>query len=238
MGMMGISKRSGGNIRLFSLAFSIAVHAVFLIIVAVNIKGTVVSEPKHETAPIRLVNIQEYSPPPVLKPEVARKPIVKVEKENIVKKEEIVDFTITENVVETEQTTEDVPVIEEIQAEDAKGSVSGGETAGEDTGDRAGSAQAAADAAAYIKENFNYIQRRIKNNLVYPSQARRTGIQGTVELLFTIEYDGQVNSMSVYKSSGQAVLDQAALEALSRSAPFRPPKNRVKIIIPVTFTLR
>jgi protein TonB len=233
---MGISKRTNGKIRLFSLAFSVAVHAVFLIIFAVNIKNTVVSETKLETAPIRLVNIEEYAPPPAPKPEVARKPIVKAENKNIVKK---VEAAITENVIETEQTTEEnVNVIEEtatedIQAEDTQGSVSGGETAGEDTGARSAEA-----VAAYIKENFNYIQRRIKSNLVYPSQARRAGIQGTVELLFTIEYDGQVNSMSVYKSSGQDVLDQAALETLSRSAPFRPPKNRVKIVIPVTFTLR
>jgi protein TonB len=95
------------------------------------------------------------------------------------------------------------------------------------------------DGAVYIKKNYNYIQRRIKEKLVYPAEAKRAGFQGTVEAVFTVHTDGSVSGVFVRAGSGQALLDQAAVDAIYNAAPFRPPPPAaIKIAVPVSFKLR
>lgn len=53
----------------------------------------------------------------------------------------------------------------------------------------------------------------------YPSAARRERLHGSVETLFSIERDGRLVDVSVKTSSGQAVLDKAAVEAIRRAEP-------------------
>jgi protein TonB len=99
-------------------------------------------------------------------------------------------------------------------------------------------AQNAALTTAYIQKNFNYIQRRIRDKLVYPPQAKRTGVQGNAELLFTIHADGTVSDIRVRVSSGHELLDQAAIDAIYAAAPFRPAPVQARIAVPITFKLR
>jgi len=54
----------------------------------------------------------------------------------------------------------------------------------------------------------------------YPSSARRRGIEGLVEVGFTLIHDGAANQVSVLHGSGYAVLDHAALETVYRAQPF------------------
>jgi protein TonB len=96
----------------------------------------------------------------------------------------------------------------------------------------------AALVATYIRRNFTYIQRRIRDRLAYPSQARRAGIQGTVEIGFTIHRDGTVSAVAVLLSSGQEPLDQAAVAAVHAAAPFPAPPAQARLVIPVAFRLR
>ena len=56
---------------------------------------------------------------------------------------------------------------------------------------------------------------------VYPRQARRRGIEGVVVVRLRVADDGSVTSVRIGSSSGSDVLDQAALEAASRTS-FRP----------------
>jgi protein TonB len=92
--------------------------------------------------------------------------------------------------------------------------------------------------AEYVKRNYTYIQRRIRDRLVYPAAARRGGIQGVVEITFTIHEDGRVSGITVRKSSGQSVLDDAASATVNAAAPFPPPPAPARIAIPISFRLR
>jgi protein TonB len=94
-----------------------------------------------------------------------------------------------------------------------------------------------ADAARYVKENYNHVQRRILQELIYPSKARKTGVQGVVEVVFTININGSASDIEVRKSSGKPILDEEALRAVQSASPYRRPKNPVRIIIPVSFKL-
>lgn len=77
----------------------------------------------------------------------------------------------------------------------------------------------------------------------YPSSARDAGIQGTVRIRFLIGKDGHVESASVAASSGNAALDQAAVDAAYRWR-FSPAKDdqgrpvRCYASGPITFSLR
>lgn len=96
----------------------------------------------------------------------------------------------------------------------------------------------AALAETYVRRNFTYIQRRIRDRLIYPPQARRAGIQGTVEIGFTVHRDGSVSAVAALVSSGQETLDQAAVAAVRAAAPFPPPPEQARLSIPVAFRLR
>ena len=64
------------------------------------------------------------------------------------------------------------------------------------------------------------ILRQIRHDLTqyfyYPPHARRKGMQGTVLLSFGISGQGAVHDIRVVKSSGYAILDLAAQDAMQR----------------------
>jgi protein TonB len=91
---------------------------------------------------------------------------------------------------------------------------------------------------AYLQRNYEYIQRHIRDKLIYPPEARRSGIQGVAELSFVIHIDGQVSNVRITVSSGSETLDASAVEAIYSAAPFRPPPHQARLVIPVAFRLR
>ncbi|GMO21533.1 MAG: hypothetical protein Pg6A_08640 [Termitinemataceae bacterium] len=91
---------------------------------------------------------------------------------------------------------------------------------------------------AYIDNNYRAISRRIQNALVYPAQARRTGVEGRTEVAFILEAAGTVREVRLRRSSGSAILDEAACQTVSRAAPYPPPHAEIQLIIPVVFSLR
>jgi protein TonB len=92
--------------------------------------------------------------------------------------------------------------------------------------------------ANYVQRNFNYIQRRIQNKLKYPPEAKRSGIRGSTDVIFTIRRDGTVSDVSIQGTSGQELLDAAALEAVHAAAPFSAPPAEARIAITIVFSLR
>lgn len=68
--------------------------------------------------------------------------------------------------------------------------------------------------APYMRE----LQRQIRSNWVPP----KFDFSARVILVFTIEKDGRLSKSAVYKSSGVAAADEAAIEALKKAAPFKP----------------
>lgn len=77
------------------------------------------------------------------------------------------------------------------------------------------------DVSAWYRDDWRKKVERI-GNLNYPDEARRNGIYGSLRLLVVIRSDGSIDTMTVLESSGQPVLDQAALNIVRLSAPFAP----------------
>ncbi len=77
------------------------------------------------------------------------------------------------------------------------------------------------DISAWYRDDWRKKVERI-GNLNYPEEARRNSIYGSLRLLVIIRSDGSIEKMAVLESSGQAVLDQAALNIVRLSAPFAP----------------
>lgn len=73
-------------------------------------------------------------------------------------------------------------------------------------------------AAAYI-ENFRQHVYRVGNQN-YPQEARAKGLKGDVVLNVIIEPSGKVKALKIVRSSGSAVLDEAAKESVRKAAPF------------------
>jgi len=59
-------------------------------------------------------------------------------------------------------------------------------------------------------------------NLNYPEQARRQKIFGKLQLSVSINKDGSVESVEVSRSSGQRLLDAAAVRIVKLAAPYAP----------------
>lgn len=78
--------------------------------------------------------------------------------------------------------------------------------------------------AAYMHGWFNRIER--VGNLNYPNEARLRHVHGDLLLTVGIDRDGAVKSIELVRSSGQPLLDQAAMRIVRLAAPFPPlPKD-------------
>ena len=81
------------------------------------------------------------------------------------------------------------------------------------------SARAAIDAA-YLAEWRQRVEE--VGNQYYPEASLRYGIYGSLSMLVTIRSSGQLEDIRILKSSGHAVLDEAAIRIVRLAAPFPP----------------
>lgn len=79
-------------------------------------------------------------------------------------------------------------------------------------------------------------QAALSQHLFYPPQAIALGLEGEVVLLLTLTDNGRLVSAAVARSSGHALLDQAALDAAQRIGAL--PGNPRQTLFPVSFRLR
>ncbi|KFX70601.1 energy transducer TonB [Pseudomonas taeanensis MS-3] len=77
------------------------------------------------------------------------------------------------------------------------------------------------DKGAWYKDEWRKKVERI-GNLNYPDDARRKQIYGSLRLLVSINRDGTLYEVQVLESSGQRLLDQAALRIVRLAAPYAP----------------
>jgi len=70
-----------------------------------------------------------------------------------------------------------------------------------------------------------------KQIYLYPPIAIRNGIQGVTKVVFKIMPDGNLQKISIRKSSGNIFLDKASLEAVSSATPFPYLKDPLKISV-------
>lgn len=72
--------------------------------------------------------------------------------------------------------------------------------------------------AWYVRNWINKVER--VGNINYPSEARQAGIHGTVRMLVVLRKDGTVKELQVLESSGNNLLDDAAIRIVRLAAPF------------------
>lgn len=77
----------------------------------------------------------------------------------------------------------------------------------------------------------------------YPRSAERRRQEGTVQVQFSIDRQGQLVDARIVRSSGHEALDAEALATLKRANPLPPPPDEihgdpVKVTTPVNFSLR
>ena len=93
------------------------------------------------------------------------------------------------------------------------------------------------EAAKFLKALESHISRYQR----YPEAARRDGVHGKVQLVFSMLRDGTVTDVRIESSSGYSVLDQAAIDTIRRAAPLpRIPAElpeRLDILFPTAFDL-
>jgi len=77
------------------------------------------------------------------------------------------------------------------------------------------------DKGAWYKDEWRKKVERV-GNLNYPAEARHKRIYGSLRLLVSINRDGTLYEVQVLESSGQPILDQAALRIVRLAAPYSP----------------
>ena len=82
----------------------------------------------------------------------------------------------------------------------------------------------------------------LKENMQYPEEAKKDGIEGRVLCKFVVEKDGSISGVRVLRSSGNESLDQEAVRVLSAMPNWTPGMQRgnpVRVLytVPVNFRL-
>ncbi|MDH4059100.1 MAG: energy transducer TonB [Cyclobacteriaceae bacterium] len=81
----------------------------------------------------------------------------------------------------------------------------------------------------------------VSENIRYPAQARRMGIQGKVFIEFVVDRDGSLTQFSVVKGIG-AGCDEEAVRIMQTAPPWEPGKQRgmpvrQRMVLPINFKL-
>lgn len=101
----------------------------------------------------------------------------------------------------------------------------------------------AADLSALRGLFTGKVRQRIANAKYYPRTARRRGMEGRPVIAFTLDKGGQLTKITLAQTSGYRLLDQAALEAVQRAAPYPeiPAELKTDILkfkLPISFALK
>ena len=73
-------------------------------------------------------------------------------------------------------------------------------------------------------------RRRVEavGNINYPVQARQQQVYGNVRMLIVLNASGQISETRIIQSSGESLLDQAAVDIVNLAAPFEPFPEELK----------
>ncbi len=75
-------------------------------------------------------------------------------------------------------------------------------------------------------------------NLNYPSEAKRRHLTGNLLLDVALNADGSINEISIRRSSGQRILDDAAIRIVELAAPFAPFPSEIRADLDVLHITR
>lgn len=80
--------------------------------------------------------------------------------------------------------------------------------------------------AAYMEAWRSKVER--VGNLNYPEKARQQGISGSLVLDVALNPDGSINEITIRRSSGEKILDDAAIRIVQLAAPYAPFPQHIK----------
>lgn len=80
--------------------------------------------------------------------------------------------------------------------------------------------------ASYMEAWRSKVER--VGNLNYPEEARKRGLTGSLILDVALRPDGSVDEITVRKSSGNKILDDAAIRIVNLAAPFAPFPDNIR----------
>jgi periplasmic protein TonB len=80
--------------------------------------------------------------------------------------------------------------------------------------------------AAYMEAWRSKVER--VGNLNYPDQARKQNLSGSLVLDVALNQDGSINEITIRRSSGEKILDDAAIRIVELAAPYGPFPQHIK----------
>nr|WP_299073540.1 energy transducer TonB [uncultured Allomuricauda sp.] len=219
-----------------ALYFSIGIAAVMLLTYIALEWKTFYESPEHiasldvpdtldEEVPL---TFQKLPPPPP--PKIQAPPVIEIIED---------DPNIEDSVIastETDHTTEIIPIDDiEVADNDIPDEVSF--IVIEDVPIFPG-CEGADDKRACFQE---MMQKHIRKNFRYPEPAQEMGLQGRVNLVFTIQKDGSINDVKM--RGPHKILETEAARIISKLPKMTPGKQRgtpvkVPFAIPITFKLQ
>ena len=96
------------------------------------------------------------------------------------------------------------------------------------------------DAQALMRYE-NLLLAWLERHKHYPRRARRLRIEGEGRLRIRIDGEGRAVALELERSTGNRLLDRAALDMARRAAPYPPPPEadgELEFVVPVVFALR
>ncbi len=94
-------------------------------------------------------------------------------------------------------------------------------------------------------EVLDFLRRlhgKILDSREYPINARKLGLQGTATVAFNLMPDGNAQAIRIRRTSGHSILDDAAINAVQRILPFKPPREAgtrpLELLVPIGFSLQ
>lgn len=176
---------------------------------------SLVSAPSQQAAAIAQPKLEEPKKPPVKKPVTKKKPVIRKQME-LPKPLAMAD--------------EKLPAPSKVESTPAPVAASAAKA----------SSKITTDTAPFTEANFN-ANYGSNPKPKYPGLATSRGWQGTVQLLVKVSAEGDSEEVTVQRSSGYDVLDEAAVEAVEKWK-FIPAKRRdtpvaSSVIVPINFVL-
>ena len=181
--------------------------------------------------------LEEPKPAPIVeekKPEVplVSEPVVEKKSDKVVQKKPVKVVPIQKHIEEPISTT--TPSTDSFVAQSVEEPLSA-------KAQEKASVQSSHQSDDLLSIYLAKVRQKIQESLRYPSMAKKMGIEGEAIVQFLIHSNGMVDasSIKIAKSSGKAILDRNAIDAILEAVPFAlPPKEELEILIPVVFKLK
>jgi protein TonB len=173
--------------------------------------------------PGRRVKIEEEKLKPVEKPpqQEEEKPVLQEE-------------AVMEEQVREEEAVQEEPVVEEEALAEYQSELPVGES--EDS-EESSALEIREDEIRY-DQVVAELRSRIVENKTYPQVARKRNIEGVVQILLSLDEHGEAVELRIIESSGNRILDKAALQLIQKVLPYEHGLGRgFSVQIPIRYDL-